>query len=244
MEFACKTDTGRLRSHNEDALFADASASLFIVSDGMGGMNAGEVASKTVVEALSGLIKKNLEAYASMSVTDIEEHVRQSLKDLSGHIRSETENQFGLSGMGATVVMALVHNNTAIIASVGDSRAYLVRNGAMRRLTRDHTIIQLLLDAGEITEEDASQHPGKGQLTYYIGMAGSPKPDISSLNLQKGDILLLCSDGLTNMLNEAVILDVTTRSASLDECCDTLVSFANDAGGRDNITVVLAKKND
>lgn len=239
MKYAGLTDTGRVRSGNEDCWFADPDIGLFIVSDGMGGHNAGGLASKTVVEALSSLIKKNAAAYQNITDNEIERHLFSAIRDLSSFLRGETQNQQELSGMGATLVMAMARPPHAIIAHMGDSRAYLIRDNEIRRLTKDHSFMQMLLDKGHVKPEETWNHPAKGKLTKFVGMPGNPIPEIKLTNIKEGDKLLLCSDGLSNMISEIKILSVLEENKSDEDACRVLVEEANKAGGYDNITVVL-----
>ena len=234
------TDMGRVRTNNEDAFFIDKEAGLFIVADGMGGHSSGEVASKIVVEALPGLITswtgttENFRSEESLNL------MKAAIVELSEKVVSETSERPALYGMGATVVIAMLKGNGAVIAHMGDSRVYLHRAGKLKRLTRDHSLVQLLFDAGEITEEQMSNHPAKNHITRHVGMRGEALPDAIFIDLVAGDRSLLCSDGLTGMLIDTAIAKILTDNREPEAACEALVKNANDAGGKDNITVVLA----
>ncbi len=233
------TDRGRVRQRNEDRWLADADLGLFVVSDGMGGECAGELAAQIVIETLPLLLRQALADISDLSDLQVIEQARGVLADLSHHVRHESQGQPGLDGMGATVVLTLIRDQTALIAHMGDSRAYLFRDGRLEQLTRDHSLVQLLLDCGEITPAEAVHHPSRGQLTRFIGMTGEPLPEARVLELHSGDRLLLCSDGLTGMLTDDEVRTILTENVSPTTACERLVAAANAAGGRDNLTAVI-----
>jgi len=233
------TDAGRLRSENQDAYFADPQAGLFIVSDGMGGEQAGALSSGVVVKVLPVLIKQRLANLKSRSGPAIRRHLREAIRELSQRLYAESVVQVGLNGMGATVVLALLGRRSVHLAHLGDSRAYLFQQGRLIQLTDDHSVLGILLRLGEVTSEQARSHPAQGRLSRFIGMQGEALPDVRTLGLKKGTHLLLCSDGLTGMLSDTQIAAVIRRNHDCQETCQQLVNAANAAGGRDNITAVL-----
>ena len=184
------TDRGRVRSQNQDRWFADARRGLFIVADGMGGGPAGSVAAQVVVDALPPLLEQRLPDVSSLKEPEAIPSLLAVLEHLSNRIRAESRGQPGLDGMGATVVLALVRGGQALIAHMGDSRAYLWRDSRLARLTRDHSLIQLLLDCGEITPEQAAEHPSRGQVTRFVGMPEASLPEARLVRLKPGDRLL------------------------------------------------------
>jgi protein phosphatase len=233
------SDRGRVRPQNEDRWFADPAQGLYIVADGMGGRVAGGLAAQVVVETLPLLLRNQLTGLPNLAVPQAGARVRAAVAELSDRLRRESEGQLGLEGMGSTVVLALVHDAQALIAHLGDSRGYLYRDGHLKQLTRDHSLIQLLLDCGEITHEEAIDHPARGQLTRYVGMEGEALSETHLLELQPGDRLLLCSDGLTDMLSKGEMCSILAENLSPAAACRSLVSAANGAGGKDNITALV-----
>jgi serine/threonine protein phosphatase PrpC len=228
-----------MRERNEDRWSADGDLGLFSVSDGMGGRPAGEVASEVIVSTLPDLVTTHFGAAPDLAAPDATQRLRTVLIELSTGLREGSQDMPQLAGMGATAVVALVNQATALIAHVGDSRAYLWREHKLDRLTRDHSLAQALADAGAITEQQAAGHPGRGQLTRHIGMAGEVWPDTCRIILRPADRLLLCSDGLTSMLDDARIREILNGCPDPDHACRTLIEAANDAGGTDNITVLV-----
>lgn len=232
------SDTGRVRTSNEDRWCAVPRQGLYIVADGMGGAAAGEVAAMIVVQALPELIRKAVVGSRDLSASEIEERVLESIRYLSHRIREESAGHPGLDGMGAAMVMALMKRERALIANLGDSRAYLLREGLLTQLTTDHSVIQILLDSGDITAEEATTHPARHQVTRYMGMAGEAMPEGRLLDLQSGDRLLLCTDGLSDMVGDAELCAILTSVRSPKKVCERLIAAAYAAGGVDNITVV------
>ncbi|OGV56500.1 MAG: hypothetical protein A2X45_03375 [Lentisphaerae bacterium GWF2_50_93] len=241
IKFFGLTDTGLVRKKNEDAWYAHPDIGLFIVSDGMGGEFAGDIASKIVVETLPGMIKELLGKGADPASAEFRKRIGSAINLLSNSIRKKTINEPGLSGMGATVALVVVRSGYAVLAHMGDSRIYLLREEKLTRLTNDHSIVQLLLDSNEISPEEAETHPAKGQITRFVGMDGNPLPETKKVDISHGDLLLLCSDGLTQMLPDSGIQEILLKKTNPEEACTELVARANEKGGKDNITVVLIK---
>ena len=239
LDFSALTDPGRQRADNEDAWFADAERGLFLVSDGMGGQVAGALASKIVVEVLPQMLQQRMGNWPAFPLDEAIETARNSLRELSELVRQRTKGQPGLDGMGATAVLALVHDGRALIAHLGDSRAYLFRAGRLKRLTTDHTIARLLVESGDISEKEVLTHPTNSQLTRFVGMKGEPLPEVKSISLKPRDRLLLCTDGLTRMVNDRKLAALLQKGQSLPTSCTSLVVAANEAGGEDNITAIL-----
>jgi len=239
IEHAGLTDRGLVREENEDNWSAVLDQGLFIVSDGMGGHFGGAVASKIVVEALPELLRKRMAGIEDLAGSKAAKRVEGVLAELSVQVREQTRGEPGLEGMGATVVLAMVRGYQALIAHMGDSRAYLLRAGRLRQLTKDHSIVQLLVDAGEITSQEALTHPARGQVTRSVGMEGEALPEVDHLDLEPGDRLLLCTDGLTGMLGDREIEAILCGGGSPKDACRQLVDAANGAGGKDNVTALV-----
>jgi len=224
-----KTDSGRLRRNNEDSLLARAP--LFVVADGMGGAQAGEVASAKVIEAFQdGLPDEGGSAEERLATLIVEANARV-------HELSTTDRE--MQGMGTTTTAVYVGEEEIALAHVGDSRAYLLRDGKLERLTNDHTLVEELLRQGRITEEEAEHHPQRSIVTRSVGPEPEVQVDRLTMRGRDGDLFLVCSDGLTSMISEAAVGDILRTSPSLRETAHALVQAANDAGGRDNISVVL-----
>lgn len=239
LRYSGLSDVGRIRKRNEDSWSADPAGGLFIVADGMGGHLSGNVASRIVVEALPPLIFSCLDGIIDLTSVQASENVCGAISRLSERMRAESDGKPGFSGMGSTLVMALVRDSVALVAHLGDSRAYIFRNGVLRMLTRDHSVVQFLYDAGEITWDEMEKHPAKNQITRYVGMGGEAAAEARAFPLSSGDRILLCSDGLTGMVDEAKIAGALSSEADTELACKKLVNMANESGGKDNITVVL-----
>ncbi|RLC21333.1 MAG: hypothetical protein DRH56_09625 [Deltaproteobacteria bacterium] len=233
------SDPGRVRKENQDGWTARVRDGLFIVSDGMGGAFRGGLASRIVVETLPALVAERLGNVRDLSGTAAREGLGTAISELSAHLRRETDGEPGLSGMGATVVAAVIRGRRALVGHLGDSRAYLLREGRLARLTEDHSLVRLLLSQGEITPEEAARHPARGRLTRCVGMPGAAMPGIRCPDLRPADRLLLCTDGLTSMVPDDRISALMAPPLSPAGACGRLVSAANLAGGKDNITVLI-----
>ncbi|MCG6552691.1 MAG: Stp1/IreP family PP2C-type Ser/Thr phosphatase [Candidatus Magnetominusculus sp. LBB02] len=236
------TDQGHVRKRNEDSLMVDDDYGLYIVSDGMGGHAAGDMASKTVVEVLPALLRRNLKNATDLQSPQVEQGITLAFTELNEQVRLLSKSKPGMSGMGATVVLALFKGDQALIAHMGDSRAYLLRGGTFAQMTTDHSVVQVLIDSGEITSSQAAKHPARGKITRCIGVSGEVIPDIQVRKTFPGDKFLLCSDGLTGLVDDNAILKILNKHADLAAACRELVNAANIAGGIDNITVVLVER--
>lgn len=234
------SDVGRVRSENEDRWFADPRQGLFLVADGIGGAAAGGLAAQVIVEVLPPLLRKRLEGIQRLEDPAATQRVRDALVELSNRLRKESQGRPSMAGAGSTIVLALVRDHHALIAHMGDSRAYLVRNGRLERLTKDHSLVQLLVECGEIAPEQAATHPAKSQLTRFVGMPDEPLPEVRLVELAPGDRLMLCSDGLTGTLDDQRLSGILNKHLVAKDACQQLVAAANEAGGKDNVTVVIA----
>jgi len=239
VQAACASDRGRVRQRNEDRYLIDPARQLFIVSDGMGGHLAGELAATAVITILPPLLEQQMGRSPPSSTEAIERALREALIELSLRLHAESTGRAGLQGMGATVALAWLRGSLVHLAHLGDSRIYLFRQERLAQLTEDHSVIALLLRYGEITPEQARTHPARGQLSRYVGMQGEVSPDVQAVPLQHGDRLLLCTDGLTNMLPDAQIGHLLRINAEPEAACQALVHAACAAGGTDNITAMV-----
>jgi serine/threonine protein phosphatase PrpC len=248
------SDVGRKRKHNEDAFDYKVDESgdegLFIVADGMGGHAAGEVASKITVETVGEFIaatrqkeeatwpfKYNHELHFNSNRLAI------AIEKANERVMAAVSAQPWLKGMGTTVVAGLLDGKLLSLAHVGDSRAYLFRDGQLSRLTDDHSWVHEQVAAGILTEEEAKSHPLKNVVTRALGGGPSVSPDLQELSFETGDVFLFCSDGLTTMLSDEEIRDAAAEESDPEKLCDRLVDMANEKGGVDNITVVAARIN-
>jgi protein phosphatase len=239
--YAGLSDKGHVRKRNEDSWTVDYEYGLYIVSDGMGGHAAGDMASKTVVDMLPVLLRRNIGNARNLQSPQAAEGLTLAFAELNEQVRSLSKSKAGMSGMGATVVLALFKGDSVLIAHMGDSRAYLLRDGSFAQMTVDHSVVQVLIDSGEITAAQAAKHPARGKITRCIGMSGEVIPDIKVTKIFPGDKFLLCSDGLTGMVDDDAILRILSKPGELQSACEELVLTANEAGGIDNITVVLTE---
>jgi protein phosphatase len=230
------TDPGRVRARNEDACLVEPELGLYAVADGMGGHPAGDVAAREAVERLPELVRAALEQDEGRGTDAAVEH---AVVELNAKVAALAATDPRLTGMGTTLVLALVTGATARVVHVGDSRAYLLRASRLHRLTEDHSLAAALVDGGVADPEEATRHPFANSLTQAIGIAGSVQPSMIRFELAGGDRLLLCSDGLTKMLAEEEIEALLGAAADPDRTCRALVDAANEAGGQDNISVVL-----
>jgi protein phosphatase len=229
-EHAELTDTGRQRRANEDAFLARAP--LFAVADGMGGAQAGEVASATAIEVLSGGLGDG---------ESVEQRLSASVRQANSQIHALSVADDERAGMGTTVTAAYVGENNVTLVHVGDSRCYRWRDGALERLTDDHSLVEEMVRQGQLTEEQALDHPQRSIITRALGPESVVEPDAQTVGARDGDLLLLCSDGLSTMISDEQIAAILARDEPLKATTRGLIAAANEAGGRDNITVVLMR---
>ncbi len=235
------TDVGRARDHNEDFIAWDKKLGLVVLADGMGGHNAGEVASQMAVE---GITKQMKHALKNIKKKSLDENVvclsMESISAANSKIFEAAALHPEYAGMGTTLVMALFHDDNATIAHVGDSRLYRLRKGTLEQLTVDHSLFQEMVQSGYISEGEATQSVNRNMITRALGINIDVEIDVQQQTLEMGDILLLCSDGLSDLVNERdiqMILQQTDRD--LNEKSKQLVSKANENGGHDNISVII-----
>ncbi|MDD6478648.1 MAG: Stp1/IreP family PP2C-type Ser/Thr phosphatase [Oscillospiraceae bacterium] len=237
MQIFSKMDIGMVRSSNQDAYFTGeiSDGSVFaVVCDGMGGANAGNIASETAVKVISEYVVKSYRT--SMKDEDIEKMLNNAILSANIEIYDLSMKNESLSGMGTTAVVALVRNGVAVIAHVGDSRAYLVSD-ELTQLTRDHSVVQSLLESGKLTPNEAKVHPKKNVITRALGAEENVIADSDIIEIKSGETLLICTDGLSNFAEPSEILDIF-KNNKIEDVAELLVSAANKNGGGDNIAVV------
>ena len=212
---------------------------LFLVSDGMGGERGGSIASNIVAEDLPVMIETRLDKLKSHNPRAIRSLFKKTIIEQSRQVQMEGTSESGYKGMGATVVMALLKDGRAYIANLGDSRIYRFRKGKLMQLTRDHSAVSELLRKGKIKPEEAESHADAGQITHYIGMEEKVIPYVRTFTLKEKDRLLLCTDGLTDMIDDRAIAEILAGQTEPQSASDALVEAANAAGGHDNITAMV-----
>jgi protein phosphatase len=243
IEMVTVTHPGMVRSHNEDSIATDAAAGLAVLADGMGGYNAGEVASGIAVAMISAELKKALAArHGEVDTAMAERLVGEEAVRANSAIFQAAQNQSQYAGMGTTLVIALWHDDTLVVGHVGDSRLYRFRGGRLEQVTRDHSLLQEQIDSGLITKEQARHSQNKNLVTRAVGIDPDVDVEIHNYPVQSGDIYLLCSDGLNDMVtDEDMELTLASLQANLPLAAEQLVQQANDNGGRDNVSVILVR---
>jgi protein phosphatase len=247
LEVASATDPGMVRSHNEDSISTDAEIGLAVLADGMGGYNAGEVASGIAVAMLTTEMKQALEkrepsALTGNGETFAERYVRENSAKANAAIYQTAKSQPQYAGMGTTLVVALFYDNRMTVGHIGDSRLYRMRKETFEQVTRDHSLLQEQIESGMITKEQARFSQNKNLVTRAVGIDPEVETEIHTYGVEPGDIYLLCSDGLSDMVQDDDIYStLSTLQANLPLAAKQLVQLANDSGGRDNISVILVR---
>jgi serine/threonine protein phosphatase PrpC len=233
LRFGASTDVGRMRTNNEDSYLSETPVAA--VADGMGGHRAGEVASAIAMEELAALRGKGPWPNERAATDDL----KQAIVRANRRIREAAAGNRELNGMGTTLVALLEDGDSVHLANVGDSRAYLLRQGELTQVTVDHTLVQELIDEGKLSPEDAERHPQRSMITRALGVDHEVEIDLFTYKLQPGDRLLLCTDGLSGVLEPTQIRNVLLRVRDSQKAADRLVAMANEGGGPDNITVIV-----
>lgn len=239
-----RTDVGNVRDLNEDYIFLSEAyfneVTVAILADGMGGHLAGEVASKMAVEKVSEIISEKM--FTKMTENEYKELLKEAVIEANNNIYSLSQKNESFNGMGTTLIVTLITDEWIIFAHIGDSRAYLISDNNYEQLTRDHSLVNELLLSGQITKEEALAHPQKNVLIRALGTDAEIEIDIFKIDWKKGQLILLCSDGLTNSLSDNKIIDVINASIfNLDEVADNLIKEANNFGGEDNISLIIIR---
>lgn len=239
MNIAAKTDIGKQREINEDSLFVPMNENhiqnLVIVADGMGGHKAGEVASSIAVEIVQSEIKAMLQ-HKTFSPARM---MRRAIRNANKQIFLKQQDDMSLKGMGTTISMALLYDDMFVTGHVGDSRIYLLHNGSLSKVTRDHSLVEELVRIGKITMDEAKVHPHRNVITRCLGSFSTVEMDSSTINWDKGDMLLLCSDGLTRHVSEEEIEEILKSGKSCEAMADELLAKALERGGLDNISHIV-----
>jgi len=241
VEVGVKTDIGKVREINQDAYYISADEGpLFIVADGMGGHKAGEIASNMAVDIISSDLGKDMN-FLELDDKEIQNRIKQSIGKANQEIYKKSLEDEGFAGMGTTVTLIYIKGKKVFIGHVGDSRAYLFRENTLAQLTEDHSLVEELIRNGSISREEAKLHPQRNIITRAVGTSPDIEADLIVKEKSKDDIFLLCTDGLTNMLEDEEIREHLLSKEDMQKVCENLVEFANNKGGYDNITVVAIK---
>jgi len=242
MKWAAKSHVGKVRENNEDSFYAkNSKCGVFVVADGMGGHNAGEVASKMAIDIVSNYIDENIGNNNLKSISEINKVLDAAIEEANEKIYNESILNESMEGMGTTFTIAIIHNMKIFVGHVGDSRAYILKNDDINQITQDHTLVCELLKNGNITELEAKNHPKRNIITKALGTDRKINPDFKSYDLEEGDLIILCTDGLTNHIDNQEIKDIFMNYLDLNEACQLLINLANDRGGYDNITIVAIR---
>ena len=232
------SDIGKVRKGNEDSFGVFQDTSLFIVADGMGGHKAGDIASKLAVETIYQVLRESKHS-DDLRFEQISHYLNDSIQKANSKIFEEGKKNPGQAGMGTTVVVTWIKNDNATIAYVGDSRAYLLRKNNLRQITSDHTLVNDYLTKGLLQLNEVDHHPLRHVLSRAVGPQEQVEADILCVPLQPGDILLLCTDGLSNMLSKDKMEDILISPESIETKTQRLINQALDSGGSDNVTAML-----
>jgi protein phosphatase len=248
LEIASCTDPGMVRSHNEDSIASDPGSGLAVLADGMGGYNAGEVASgmaTTVITTEIGQLLARVKPYdidPESNEVIAGQLVREQVLKANASIYHAAQSQPQYAGMGTTLVVCLFYDNKVLVAHLGDSRLYRMRGGALKQITRDHSLLQEQIDSGLVTAEQAKHAQHKNLVTKALGIDPTVEPEIREYETRPGDIYLLCSDGLCDMVeDEDIGMTLEALGANLKLAAQQLVQMANDNGGKDNVSVILVR---
>lgn len=241
MEFCAKTDRGRKRQMNQDCVFGCSEQlgtlpNLYLLADGMGGHQAGDYASRYLVDEL----QKHLAIAAGAPVVRL---LDQEIQVLSRELYEKAESHAELSGMGTTLVVCVIEGSTAVIGNVGDSRAYLVHRNHIQQITKDHSYVEEMVERGYMSRGSRDYLASRNIITRAVGIEPNVEVDFFEVDLEEGDLILLCSDGLTNMVDDGSIFHIVRDEASLSDKVETLIDVANINGGKDNIAVILIDPN-
>ena len=240
MQYWSITDPGCVRSQNQDSCrieVLDKNAVLCVVCDGMGGAKSGNIASQLALDVFTQEIKDSWKP--SMEIKAMEQMLHRAIKLANFTVYDQGQQFEEFAGMGTTLVAALIYGKNVVLANVGDSRAYHIDGDGIRQVTVDHSLVQMMVDRGELTQEQAKHYPGKNLITRAIGTETAVLCDIVHKKLDRGDCLLLCTDGLSNMIDDQEILFEVVHGVDKSKCCERLLNIAKKRGAPDNVTAIL-----
>lgn len=237
IQFAGKTDKGRIRPNNEDTFVVNAARGFCLVADGMGGAAAGETASQIFAETAGEVFDPQDPMNGKEALGWVQDTFAQANERILAHVERRPEHR----GMGCTAEVVAFSNQEFVVGHMGDSRTYRFRQGELRQLTKDHSLVQEQIDQGVLTPQQARSHRMRNVILRAVGVRPTPALDTVCGTIEKDDLFLLCSDGLTDMVEDHLILSILSSNGEVSAKVDQLVALANDAGGKDNITVVLAQ---
>ena len=247
MIYNCDSHVGKVRKNNEDYCMGeiiqteDDCIGIFALADGMGGHKKGEVASKIAVDSIIDFLKENILKSCGIKMDYLDDVIKQGYNYANQKIFDKVSEDSSCEGMGTTLVVAVIYKDDMIMANVGDSRGYLLHNDEFRRITRDHSVVEELVNANLITEEEARVHPRRNQITRAMGAEEIIIVDIYREKVEKGDMILLATDGLTGCVGDEDIKNIIKQDKDIKEICEDLINQANDNSGKDNISVILSK---
>ena len=247
MIYNCDSHVGKVRKNNEDYCMGeiiqieDNCIGIFALADGMGGHNKGEVASKIAVESIINFLKENISQSGGIKMDYLDDIIKQGYNYANKKIYAKALEDNSCEGMGTTLVVAVIYKDDLIIANVGDSRGYLLQNNNSRKITKDHSVVEEMVNANLITEEEARVHPRRNQITRAMGAEEIIIVDIFREKVEKDDILLLATDGLTGCVEDESIKNIIEQDKDIKEICQDLINEANNNSGKDNISVILSK---
>lgn len=247
MIYNCDSHVGNVRKNNEDYCMGEIIQTendcigIFALADGMGGHKKGEVASKIAVESIIDFLKNNMLKSCGIKMDYLDDVIKQGYNYANQKIYAKSKEDISCEGMGTTLVVAVVYKDDVIIANVGDSRCYLLHNDNLKKVTKDHSVVEELVNANLITEEEARVHPRRNQITRAMGAEEIIIVDIFREKIEKNDMLLLASDGLTGSVEDKDIKNIILQNKDIKDICTDLINEANNNSGKDNISVILSK---
>jgi protein phosphatase len=244
MEFWGITDNGRVRQHNQDVFYTyvdkERDAAIFVVCDGMGGANAGNIASTIAAETFMQYMQRQISDFTNQ--TDVVNKITDAVLAANSKVFDKSNMSFEYSGMGTTLTAAVSTEYGEVVANVGDSRLYHITKSKVVQITKDHSVVEEMIERGEISRKEAHTHPNKNFITRAIGTNVHEPPDIFFVDLKPGEFLLLCSDGFSNLATDKDILTQLSKNKSVKESCKYFLDLALARGAPDNVTVVICKK--